>query len=58
MKYLITGSPGWLGSEFVKALSGHKNNLIHLAKNLNIEEIRCLKNESIAYERSKYRLCK
>ena len=42
MKYLITGAPGWLGSEFVKALSGRRPNLKKLSNNLNIREIRCL----------------
>lgn len=42
MKYLITGAPGWLGSEFIKALSGQRPNLKKLSNNLNVEEIRCL----------------
>ena len=42
MKYLITGAPGWLGSEFIRALSGKRSNLKKLSDNLNIKEIRCL----------------
>ena len=42
MKYLITGAPGWLGTEFIKSLSGNKKNLIELKNNMDIQEIRCL----------------
>ncbi len=42
MKYLITGAPGWLGTEFIKALNGNNKNLTDLKNDMSIQEIRCL----------------
>ena len=34
MRYLVTGAPGWLGTEFIKSLTGHTRSLIELKNNL------------------------
>ena len=42
MKYLVTGSPGWLGTRLVKALSGEITGFETILQSQVIEEIRCL----------------
>ena len=49
MRYLVTGAPGWLGTEFIKSLTGHNSSLIELKNNLLIEEIRCLVHPKVSH---------
>ena len=50
MRYLVTGAPGWLGTEFIKSLTGHNRSLIELKNNLLIEEIRCLVHPKVSHQ--------
>ena len=50
MRYLVTGAPGWLGTEFIKSLTGHNSSLIELKNNLLIEEIRCLVHPKVSHQ--------
>jgi len=47
MKYLVTGIPGWLGTRFLRALSGKIPELSNLQKTKEEDEIRCLVLENI-----------
>ena len=42
MKYLVTGCPGWLGTRFLRALTGNISELSNFHKIEEEDEIRCL----------------
>lgn len=62
MKFLVTGAPGWLGTRFVKAISGEVKELVEFIDPKEVEEVRCLvlpnlNHDSLTNISQKVRIC-